>query len=133
MSAVPIAVCVAQTVYDALRVGRWLWHRRSLRARYQMYEASVRRFEGRNVLAAAQRVVVNAEKKRLYLKMLKLWGNGGENLRDANPLQGVLASMAAVRVRQTDLEQADLNAVIGGLDAELGGTGGAQALLDAGL
>lgn len=132
MSAAPIAMGVVQVGSDILKGSGWLWHRRSPQARYQMYTVNVVKLETLNGLTAAQQVVVNMEKKRIYLKMLKLWGND-ENLRNTNQLNGLLRNMAAAGVRQGDLEQADLNAVIAGLDAELGNGRGAQALLNAGL
>lgn len=132
MSVVPITVGTVQVICDICKTGKWLWHRRTLQARYEMYAAHVGKLEALHRLTASQRVVVNAEKKRIYLKMLRLWISN-ENLRAANPLRGLLQSMAAAGVKQNDLEIAEQAAVISGLDDELGSNGGAQALADAGL
>lgn len=132
MSAVPITVSTVQLLCDVYKTAKWFWHRRSPLARYSMYAGHIESLDDLRNLSNEDTVVVNVEKRRVYLKMLKIWGNNAD-VRNDYHLEGKLQNMHDAGVRLADLNEEDQRLVIQGLDTELGNQRGREALQDIGL
>ncbi len=91
---------------DIVKCCIWVVNRRSPTARYKMYLRYADKLSALgSSLHGAELAVVNAEKRRVYLKMLKIWARNG-NLRDANPLlPDRLQSMKACGLKLDELNE----------------------------
>ncbi|MBR1733900.1 MAG: hypothetical protein IJ730_00370 [Alphaproteobacteria bacterium] len=132
MSAVPIAVSTVQLVCDVYKTAKWFWHRRSPLARHSMYLRHIERLDSLRNLSPEDTVVVNVEKRRVYLKMLKIWGNNAD-VRERYQLERILSNMHDAGVRLADLNEEDQLLIIQGLDTELGNQRGREVLQSSGL